>query len=199
LIIELVLGGLALIVIVAAAFYIGWALRGARAQLQVSPGRVFIGREAVKDYGMAREMQNAALQTKAGDLVEPPYYWDQNIGKITNGAKTSIPYDDLEGMFLDQFLLRYFYSLMPDVIPRSDGAILFWLREDSIELQPREPWSSFTKACPWAKEMPLLFAQMTGYTLNGIQLNNAIAEWARRLSKTPRAATPGPRETQTTG
>ena len=45
------------------------------------------------------------------------------------------------------------------------------------------PWKAFvdTAVSGWAKEMPLLFEQMTGYSLNDIQLNNAIAEWARRL------------------
>ena len=60
------------------------------------------------------------------------------------------------------------------------------------------PWKSACNSAAWLKEMPLLFEQMTGYKLNELQLNNAIAEWARRLSKSERADTPGPHETADT-
>jgi len=106
-----------------------------------------------------------------------------NIPYPTRKAWGDLPYDELEPMFLDQFLLRYFPELMPPMIPRNDGAMLWWRPEDSITFNTREPWASFIEACPWAKDMPLLFEQLTGYKLNEMQLNNAIAEYVRRLQK----------------
>ena len=115
-----------------------------------------------------------------------------------------MPYEELEGMFLDQFLIRFFHSLMPQVQMPLAG------ERDGRKLSP---WECFMALRPWAKEMPLLFEQMTGYTLNEVQLNNAIAEYARRLSKSVAAsgayvrtaseqsdgpATPGPGETMET-
>lgn len=99
-----------------------------------------------------------------------------------------VPYDELGPMFLDQFLLRYFSDLMPSLIPRNDGVMLWWLREDSYEFDGRDPWASFLAACSWAKEMPLLFEQLTGYKLNELQLNNAIAEYVRRLQKSSKVS-----------
>ena len=178
-----------------AGVFLGWILRGAYERMEDRKAMQRIGADqrVVIDFAesqraetpVQRETQNGALQTKAGELVESPRYWDQRLDKITGGAKTKIAYEDLEGMFLDQFLLRYFYSLMPQNF--------IWGQAT------QRPWDDFVLLCPWAKEMPLLFEQMTGYTLNAIQLNNAIAEWSRRLSKTPRAETPVQRETQTTG
>ena len=74
-------------------------------------------------------------------------------------------------MFLDQFLLRFFHSLMPET----------WVLRFDAPGVSLAPWPMFVNLHPWAEEMPLLFEQMTGYTLNEIQLNNAIAEWARRF------------------
>ena len=153
-----------------------------------------------------RETETTALfKTSAGQAIESPRTWDKRLEKF--GGPTTIPYEELEGMFLDQFLLRYFYSLMPQEV-FAYMTVGGW---DNCA-----PWEGFVKRNPWAKEMPLLFEQMTGYTLNEIQLNNAIAEWARRLErlahagkpsllnvlvaqscdKSQRAATPGPRETE---
>ena len=82
-----------------------------------------------------------------------------------------IGYDELSPMFLDQFLLRYFHELMPQT------AMLLGVTIQS------DPWNDFALSFPWAKDMPLLFEQLTGYKLNELQLNNAIAEYVRRLQK----------------
>ena len=84
-----------------------------------------------------------------------------------------IAYDELGPMFLDQFLLRYFPTLMPESITDAcyrDGRSL-------------NPWELFVDQETWAKDMPVLFEQLTGYKLNELQLNNAIAEYVRRLQK----------------
>jgi hypothetical protein len=82
-----------------------------------------------------------------------------------------IAYDELGPMFLDQFLLRYFPDLMkpePYTLAAEVGI---------------SPWDAFSESNSWAKDMPLLFEQLTGYKLNEMQLNNAIAEYVRRLQK----------------
>ena len=99
-----------------------------------------------------------------------------------------LPYEELAPMFLDQFLLRYFASLL-----EGDGPFFV-----NVHLG-NSPWNAFILGFPWAKEMPLLFEQLTGYKLNDRQLNEAIGEYISRLEKSQRAATPGQRETQTTG
>lgn len=111
------------------------------------------------------------FKTNAGEAIGSPRNWDKRLEKF--GGPAAIPYEELEGMFLDQFLLRYFYSLMPER----------WDFEMPATVSSMKPWNAFVWMQPWAKEMPLLFEQMTGYSLNEIQLNNAIAEWARRVSK----------------
>jgi hypothetical protein len=135
-----------------------------------------------QEIGIAPVTLQPVFQTQSGQSIESPRPWDKNLQKF--GGPQSIPYEELEGMFLDQFLIRFFHSLMPQS-PR-------WL--DCIA-KGRSPWEHFSEMNAWAKEMPLLFEQMTGYALNEIQLNNAIAEYARRLSKSSRADTPGPHET----
>jgi hypothetical protein len=91
--------------------------------------------------------------------------WDDRKG-------SPIPYEELSPMFLDQFLLRYFAELMP--------YSLYWL--ESI-VKTGSPWEDFVRTNPWAKEMPLLFEQLTGYKLTELQLNYAIAEYVRRLQR----------------
>jgi hypothetical protein len=146
-------------------------------------------------------LEDAVFRTKAGRPVASRKTWDDRIAKQTQGAVTEIPYDELEGMFLDQFLLRYFHSLMSQYV--------------HLERWKSSPWDNFISHYEWAKEMPWLFEQMTGYKLNEHQLNNAIAEYARRLQRQAHAgkpsllnvemeqsrgaATPGPRENEYTG
>lgn len=180
------------IVVLVCGVWLGWITFRARERaLNIAAlQRISADQQAVIDFTesqraetpVQRETQNTGIKTFTGQPVESPRYWDQRLEKITGGAKTQIPYDDLEGMFLDQFLLRYFYSLMPQGFIWGEAT--------------QNPWDDFVLLCPWAIEMPLLFEQLTGYALNAIQLNNAIAEWSRRLSKTPRAATSGPRKTE---
>lgn len=121
---------------------------------------------------MQRETETALFQASNGAPVPSPRTWDKRLEPF--GGPKTIAYEDLEGMFLDQFLLRFFHSLMPET----------WVLRFDAPGVSLAPWPTFVKMHPWATEMPLLFEQMTGYTLNEIQLNNAIAEWARRLSKT---------------
>jgi len=128
-----------------------------------------------------RETHGSIFETKSGHPVESPLYWDKR--RLAHNLPAKIAYEELEGMFLDQFLLRYFPELMEttgDLFVRSP-------------LPKSNPWDLFCQASPWkwTKYMPLLFEQMTGYSLNEIQLNNAIAEWARRVSKSPIFVAPG--------
>jgi hypothetical protein len=161
-------------------FYLGWMLRGRAERRKQEDSRA-------QEKEIAPVTPQPVFQMQSGQPVESPRIWDKRIVETTHGAKTQVPYEELEGMFLDQFLIRFFHSLMPQS-PR-------WF--DSVA-KGRSPWDHFAEMNEWAKEMPLLFEQMTGYTLNEIQLNNAIAEYARRLSKSPRPATRGPGETATT-
>lgn len=131
-------------------------------------------RDQPADTPIAPVTPQPVFKTQSGQAVESPRTWDQRLARF--GGPEQIPYEELEGMFLDQFLLRYFYSLMPDA---PFGTVF------DVSLQP---WDSFVVTHEWAKEMPLLFEQMTGYKLNDRQLNNAIAEWTRRLSKPTPAA-----------
>jgi hypothetical protein len=127
------------------------------------------------------EIEKAPVfHTQSGTVIESPRIWDKRIAESTHGAKTTVPYEELEGMFLDQFLIRFFHSLMPQ-----KGELWGWTPTVGF-IGP--PWETFVRREAWAKEMPLLFEQLTGYALNEIQLNNAIAEYARRLQKTPRCA-----------
>lgn len=128
---------------------------------------------SLRETEIAPVTPQPVFQTQSGKVIESPRTWDQRLARF--GGPEQIPYEELEGMFLDQFLLRYFYSLMPL------AGSTFW---SGMHQSPAPlPWTEFIASCPWAKEMPLLFEQMTGYKLNELQLNNAIAEWAQRLSK----------------
>jgi hypothetical protein len=122
-----------------------------------------------------RETENVAIRRMDGTRLPTRKVWDERAG----GA---IPYEELGPMFLDQFLLRYF---APWMAAANCGGI------SSIA-----PWDDFAFDNQWAKDMPLLFEQLTGYKLNEMQLNNAIAEYVRRLSKSQRADTPVQRETE---
>lgn len=109
------------------------------------------------------ERAETSVQRRAAGLPQN-LPWQKKFGG-------EIPYEELEGMFLDQFLLRWFSKLMPD-----DRLSADFLNSTL------PPWDRFVSFSPWAKEIPLMFEQFTGYKLNDIQLNNAIAEYARRLS-----------------
>lgn len=135
----------------------------------------FTGLEPAETPVQRETSQTGAIfQAKSGQSIESPHTWDKRLERF--GGPATIPYEELEGMFLDQFLLRYFHSLMPQI---SDG----WPGEGTV--WGGKPWDMIQKQRPWIKEMPILFEQLSGQKLNEIQLNNAIAEWARRVSKPP--------------
>lgn len=136
-------------------------------------------RDQPADTPIAPVTPQPVFKTQSGQAVESPRTWDQRLARF--GGPEQIPYEELEGMFLDQFLLRYFYSLMPT----QPMLTLYGWEGQSIS----GPWDAFVRRNEWSKEMPLLFEQMTGYKLNDLQLNNVIAEWARRLSKSSEVAT----------
>ena len=120
-----------------------------------------------------RKTEIALFHRKDGTPVDAPHAWVEMARK----HRGEIAYDELSPMFLDQFLLRYFPELMnPDIVALmcvdSSGAVT-------------RPWDAFVSIATWAKDMPLLFEQLTGYKLNELQLNNAIAEYYRRLQKKP--------------
>jgi hypothetical protein len=107
-----------------------------------------------------------------GAAMAPAVFHSDGYPMPVRKAWGDIGYDELSPMFLDQFLLRYDHALMPD----HQEFVLGLCHYPS-------PWEGFTAYCPWAKERPLLFEQLTGYKLNELQLNNAIAEYVRRLQK----------------
>jgi hypothetical protein len=78
-----------------------------------------------------------------------------------------IEYARLPTVFMDNFLLRYFYRLIktPD---ENLGA---------------GPWKVFLRANPWVEEMPDLFALMSGYQLTEGQLDRAVVEYCQRVAK----------------
>lgn len=126
---------------------------------------------------------------EAGEVTlqsdQPAFRTKQGAPLPTRAAWGELPYEELAPMFLDQFLLRYFAGLMPTYV--------------NVETWKTSPWDNFIECCEWAKEMPLLFEQLTGYKLNDRQLNEAIGEYVSRLEKSQPAATPRQRETQPAG
>jgi hypothetical protein len=106
------------------------------------------------------------------DPNSPSVFYSDGYPLPVRKAWGDIPYEELGPMFLDQFLLRYFAPWM--------------CRSGLSAADTLSPWDTFAYANPWAKEMPLLFEQLTGYKLNDMQLNNAIAEYVRRSQKSAR-------------
>ena len=137
---------------------------GPREQVEIIDGKAYnVSRVPV----FPDRRQDSAFLTKQGDPLP------------TRAAWGDLPYEELAPMFLDQFLLRYFSALMPASITAMGiraGVVL-------------SPWGLFVDQETWAKEMPLLFEQLTGYKLNDRQLNEAIGEYISRLEKSQRAAT----------
>lgn len=100
--------------------------------------------------------------------IAPRNVWAEEHGKIMNAdGPLEVPHEEQAPMFLDQFLLRYFYELMQPIDETARG----------------RPWPLFVERNPWAKEMPLLFYQLTTIRLTDMQLNGAIAEYMSRVGK----------------
>jgi hypothetical protein len=115
-----------------------------------------------------------------GDYFDPPAAAIQRMDGTPLASRKAwgqIPYEELGPMFLDQFLLRYFTGVI--TLPVRDACT-------------SSPWHDFCQWNPWGSEMPLLFEQLTGYKLDDMQLNNAIAEFVRRSEISQRAAAPEP-------
>src|SRR5208337_4486709 len=65
------------------------------------------------DKGILPELaRDEAMFASSTGPLEVQHVWDKRLEKY--GGPKMIPYEELEGMFLDQFLLRFFHSLMPD-------------------------------------------------------------------------------------
>lgn len=127
------------------------------------------------------ELQRIAEET---GLVANPHvrsnsnvFYSDGYPLAERKAWGDVPYAELEQMFLDQFLLRYFSGLMPKGFDNDAS----WKT-----CEGESPWDYFVALNPWFKEMPTLFRQMTGYKLNDHQLSNAIVEYSRRLQKLSR-------------
>jgi hypothetical protein len=92
--------------------------------------------------------------------ASPPRFVAKNLERF--GGAAEIHSDDLELMFLDQLLIRFFHTL---------------LKPEPYHLAVQvgvTPWNAFVESNPWAKEMPLLFELGWGYKLNEFQLNRGI-------------------------
>lgn len=79
--------------------------------------------------------------------------------------------EELSTCFLDSFLFRHFHSVM---------------KRPDLSLRPELPlglWERFCAANEWAKGMPIVFADMTGYTLNKHQLEDVASAFIERLDK----------------
>jgi hypothetical protein len=80
-----------------------------------------------------------------------------------------LEYEDIQLKFLDNFLLKYFHSIM-------------FIPDDFNAGVARSPWKAFCAVNDWANGMPELFWLMAGYKPDEYQLNSAISEYARRVN-----------------
>lgn len=172
-----------IVILVASAFIcfmlgcaLGWIAQGVR---RPKPGMPILSESQRDDFEVSQRanarMPPPAIERREERQQQSVVVFKSNDGQSypTRKAWGDLPYEELSPMFLDQFLLRYFHALMPQ-------------KATDVRLDPaREPWAQFVEASPgqWLKDMPLAFEQLTGYKLNELQLNNAIAEYVRRLQK----------------
>ena len=100
--------------------------------------------------------------------IAPPAVF-QSGGKplAIRAAWGDVLHEEQAPMFMDQFLLRYFYDLVQPIDENARG----------------RPWDLFVQKNPWAKEMPVLFHQLTSIKLTDMQLNGAIADYMSRAAK----------------
>ena len=95
----------------------------------------------------------------------------------SGSAFGKLKYEDVGEMFLDNFLLKYFHEIMiPPDFPNPGPTT-------QHEMRGKGPWERFCTVNPWAKGLPELFWLMTGYRPDEYQLNQAISEYSRRVSK----------------
>lgn len=80
----------------------------------------------------------------------------------------ALPMEEIPPMFLDQFLIRYFFEIM---------------RLPDLKLMQTSPWRAFVATNTWAKDLPMLFWQLTSYKLSERQMNQAIEEYVERMGK----------------
>ena len=152
-------------VAVIGAFALGW-FACARRERQLD--REALERISEDQRAVARMPQRAPIFHATTGGIGPRNVWAEQHGKnLHAGEPVEIPHEEQAPMFLDQFLLRYFYDL---VQPIDENA-------------PGRPWELFVQKNPWAKEMPVLFHQLTSIKLTDMQLNGAIADYMSRLSK----------------
>jgi hypothetical protein len=109
--------------------------------------------------------------TAAARDLAPFTVLDTTIALPPQKAWGALPYEDLPGMFVDQFLIRYFYTIIaeePYGVAREVGVT---------------PWQAFVQSNHWAKDMPELFWRLTSYHLSDRQLNEAIEMYTERIAK----------------
>ena len=116
----------------------------------------------------SEEAQQTGVFHATTGAIGPQNVWGKEHAKIMGqSSPLEIPHEEQAPMFLDQFLLRYFYDLVQPIDFTAPG----------------RPWELFVQKNPWAKEMPVLFHQLTSIQLTDMQLNGAIADYMSRLSK----------------
>lgn len=109
------------------------------------------------DTPVQRETQPAPIAREVVKEVVP-----------SGSAFGKLKYEDVGEMFLDNFLLKYFHGIVQ--LPHN-------------ETGARSPWRAFCDANSWASGMPEVFWLMSGYRPDEYQLNQAISEYSRRVSK----------------
>lgn len=120
------------------------------------------------------EVRDPSAGLKAKDLA--PFTRLDGEYMPAQEAWGALPYAELQPMFLDQFLIRYFCDLIKT--PTGD-------RMDTLG-----PWDAFCQVNPWAMGMRSLFWQLTGYELSTRQLNAAIEEYVERVGKFSKPGVP---------
>lgn len=118
------------------------------------------------------ELVPGVFKDAAGSPLPVRRVWDDNREKH---GLPPIPYEEIGPMFLDQFLLRYFHEVMKPYPDRDEGPM--------APKYAYQPWEAFCMLNPWARDMPLLFEQLTSHKLSDLQLNATIAEYVSRLQK----------------
>lgn len=161
---TLVLFGLWLMAIFG-GYCLGWWWRGRRERQ--------LDREALERISEDQRAVSSGVDPHRPEAVQSAMYpgsltqtrWQDD--KERRGLAREIPYEEQAPMFMDQFLLRYFYELVKPIDFTAKG----------------RPWELFVQKNPWAKEMPVLFHQLTSIQLTDMQLNGAVADYMSRLSK----------------
>ncbi len=157
---------------VALACFAGWLITRAQerkklAELKKSALRA----EPVAAASREADAYEQRLKTNLDEYQKQPVQREV-VKNVTAGyAFGKLAYEDVPIQFLDSFLLKYFWSIMkvPDMTQAIDKGV--------------GPWLRFCETNSWAKGMPELFWQLTGYKPDAYQLNAVVVEYCQRMAK----------------